>query len=436
MIRTVIALLTIMGTADCWSVCLDPGHGGTDQGATGAYFTEKEANLEVAFMARSYLEQLSDCGEVGMTREEDLYVSLADRVAYANAGGYHRFVSIHHNAFDGSVQGTETYCGTEGWPEDIALRDAVHPLLVEAFQYYDRGVKTAGFYVLQYTVMPAILGEASFLDYSVSWDESWRFLTRWQDHDGREGWAYCSGLCQDQSSPWVPEYTSRVVDNSYLDFTTGGSGGWSAGTDGTPYGPDYARVTVTEEPDLAVWDPYIPVSGTYQVHMWWVPGPDRVAGARVTVMHDQGTAEFLVDQTSGGEEWYLLGEFPFHQGGFGSVRISTEGCVPGRVLSADAVRFKISSTGIGETTHSAGSPFLLVHPNPASSSVTIFVTGMENVAEVFIYDTAGRLIDRLTSPGRQEGFTWHAIDAGPGVYFAVVREGSVLVSTRIVILRG
>lgn len=436
MIRTVIALLSCTGTAVCWSVCLDPGHGGADQGATGAYFTEKEANLEVAFLARSYLEQASDCEEVAMTRLEDLEVSLADRVAYANAGGYHRFVSIHHNAFDGSVQGTETYCGTDGAPEDIALRDAVHPLLVEAFQYCDRGVKTAGFYVLQYTGMPAILGEASFLDYMVSWDESWRFLTRWQDHDGREGWAYCSGLCQDQSSPWTPDYTSRVVDNSYPDFSTGGSGCWSTATDGSPYGPDYARVTVTEEADFAIWDPYIPVSGTYQVYLWWVPGPDRVAEAGVSVMHDQGTAEFLVDQTSGGEEWYLLGEFPFHEGGFGSVRISTEGCVPGRLLVADAVRFRISSTGIGETAPSADSPSLLVHPNPASSSVTILVTGMEDITDVSIYDTAGRLVDRLTSPAGQGEFTWHGGDAGPGVYFAVAREGSVLVSSRIVILRG
>lgn len=436
MIRTAIPLLTIMGTAVCWSVCLDPGHGGSDPGAAGAYFTEKEANLEVAFMARSYLEQVSDCGEVGMTRLEDLDVSLADRVAYANAGGYHRFVSIHHNAFDGSVQGTETYCGTDGSPEDIALRDVVHPLLVDAFQYSDRGVKTAGFYVLQYTSMPAILGEASFLDYVISWDESWRFLTRWHDHDGREGWAYCSGLCQDQSSPWVPEYTSRVVDNSYRDFATWGSGGWSTGTDGAPYGPDYARVTVTEEEDIAEWDPYIPVSGWYQVCLWWVPGPDRVAGARVSVLHDQGTAEYLLDQTSGGEEWHILGEFPFHRGGFGSVRISTGGCVPGRVLVADAVRFRISSTGIGETAPSAGSPSLLVHPNPASSSVTILVTGMENAAEVSIYDTSGRLVHRLTSTEGQGEFTWHGGDAGPGVYFAVARSGSVLVSSRIVILRG
>lgn len=436
MIRTAMALLTCMGTAVCWSVCLDPGHGGSDQGATGAYFTEKEANLEVAFLARSYLEQAADCEEVAMTRLEDLDVSLADRVAYANAGGYHRFVSIHHNAFDGSVQGTETYCGTEGSPEDFALRNLVHPLLVEAFQYYDRGVKTAGFYVLQYTSMPAILGEASFLDYVVSWDESWRFLTRWQDHDGREGWAYCSGLCQDQSSPWIPEYTSRVVDNSYLDFTTGGSGGWSAGTDGKPYGPDYVRITVTDEANLAEWDPYIPASGTYQVHLWWVPGSDRVTGARVTVVHDQGTAEFLVDQTAGGEEWFLLGEFPFHEGGFGSVRISTEGCVPGRVLVADAVRFRTSPTGIEETAPHAGRPSLLVHPNPASSSVTILLNGIENITVVSIYDTAGRLVDRLTSPAGQGEFTWHSGDAGPGVYFAVARFGSALLSSRIVILRS
>jgi hypothetical protein len=43
--------------------------------------------------------------------------------------------------------------------------------------------------------MPSILGEASFIDYHNSYDESERFLTNWNDHVGREAYAYCKGFC-------------------------------------------------------------------------------------------------------------------------------------------------------------------------------------------------------------------------------------------------
>ena len=31
-----------------YTVCLDPGHGGSDSGAVGTYYLEKDANLDVA----------------------------------------------------------------------------------------------------------------------------------------------------------------------------------------------------------------------------------------------------------------------------------------------------------------------------------------------------------------------------------------------------
>ncbi|MBN2587795.1 MAG: N-acetylmuramoyl-L-alanine amidase [Candidatus Fermentibacteraceae bacterium] len=434
MIRFSALLLLLTGSPVAWTVCLDPGHGGSDTGATGIYCTEKEANLDVAFMARSYLEQLDDCSEVAMTRLADQEVSLADRVAYANAGGYDRFISIHHNAFNGSVQGTETYCDSQGSPEDFALRDVTHPFLVNAFDYYDRGVKTAGFYVLKYTAMPAILGEASFLDYVTAWNESWRFNTRWMDHDGREGWAYCAGLCRDQSSPFTPDWQSRVVDNSYPDFSTHGPGPWSSGSFGSPFGPDYSWLTVAAETDSAQWKPYMPLSGWYQVSLWWVGGSNRVTSARVTVRHDQGEEVFTVDQTQGGEEWYSLGVFPFHEGSFGCVIMSTSGCQPGRVMVADAVRFMVSPTGIGEAPGSRTGPSLLVSPNPAVSSVIISPLGMPGTTGISIYDASGRLVATLSDQPNQEGFVWVPDRTGPGVYFAVARSGETRISSKFVVL--
>ncbi len=417
-----------------WSVCLDPGHGGSDNGAIGIYCTEKEANLNVAYLVRSYLEQIPDCETVAMTRLSDEYVSLANRVAYANAGGYDRFISIHHNAFNGTAQGTETYCYADGFPESFVLRDVTHPYLVDAFDYYDRGVKTAGFYVIKYTNMPSILGEASFLDYTAQWDESWRFFTRWQDHDGAEGWAYCAGLSENMLSPVTPPYLSRVVDNSCPLFSTEGPGRWNTGSSGICFGPDYAWLTVSENTDTARWNPYIPVSGFYDVSLRWVAGSNRSANAQFTVHHHDGESKFTVDQTSGGEEWYSLGTFVFHEGSFGWVGLSSEGSAPGEIIVADAVKFEIAPAGI-EGYGSLSERGMSVSPNPGRSSFHIELRGDCQVPEISIFDLSGRLVTNIQSPQQPNVFLWNPEHCCPGVYFAAasgVESGTF--SKRIVFL--
>ena len=436
MMRILIPLPLIVQILFGWSVCLDPGHGGSDAGAVGIFYTEKEANLDVGYLARSYLEQLPECETVSMTRLTDQYVSLVDRVEYANAGGYDRFISIHHNAFNGSIQGTETYCDTDGSPESFAFRDITHPYIVEAFGYSDRGLKTAGFYVIKYTEMPSILGEASFLDYITQWDESWRFAARWQDHSGIEGWAYCAGVCENLLSPVTPQYLSRVTDNSYPSFSTEGPEQWNLGYYGIPFGPDYAWINVSDAVHTARWNPYIPLSGSYDVSLWWVAGSNRAPNVKVTVHHHNGENEFTVDQSTGGEEWYSLGSFDFHDGTFGWVEISSEGCTPELVIVADAVRFLNVQVGVEGDIPAAAEQAMCVSPNPASTSVRIELIGVSGVSAIGIYDISGRLVQRVASANQQPGlFLWAAGDCNPGVYFAVaLSDESVTLSRRIVIL--
>jgi len=213
-----ILFLLIPNLVFSWTVCLDPGHGGSDPGATGLYYYEKDANLHVANWAKSYLEQVPEITNVGMTRSSDIDVSLEDRVNYANTNSFDRFISIHQNAFDGSVQGTETYCYTYGSANSFALRDSTHPELVKAYFYNDRGVKTADYYVLHYTNMPAILGEGSFIDYNGSYNESWRFAYDWYAHRARQGYAYTKGLCKhlNLSAPSFVLYTN-YPESVYAD---------------------------------------------------------------------------------------------------------------------------------------------------------------------------------------------------------------------------
>jgi hypothetical protein len=72
-------------------------------------FNEKEANLDIALRVADLLRQEPDL-EVLMTREKDRFISLQDRVEFANRHKADLFVSIHCNANRRkNARGTETY---------------------------------------------------------------------------------------------------------------------------------------------------------------------------------------------------------------------------------------------------------------------------------------------------------------------------------------
>lgn len=89
-------------------VVLDPGHGGSDNGAYGNGVVEKTANLKIAQYCKAQLEKYSGV-RVYMTRESDVYVGLEERVTYAASVGADLFVSLHNNAAGSAATGSEVY---------------------------------------------------------------------------------------------------------------------------------------------------------------------------------------------------------------------------------------------------------------------------------------------------------------------------------------
>ncbi len=82
-----------------WVVVLDPGHGGEDPGAIGPAGTyEKDVVLAIARQTKALLEQ-DNRVIVFMTRDEDVFIPLADRVKRARSVNADVFVSIHADAF-------------------------------------------------------------------------------------------------------------------------------------------------------------------------------------------------------------------------------------------------------------------------------------------------------------------------------------------------
>lgn len=156
-------------------IYLDPGHGGSDSGANSAGVYEKNLNLSVSKKVRDLLEAKGYT--VMMSRMDDSTVSLSTRAQGANKAGSDIFVSIHHNAFNKTSHGIETYYYNEGGKTDNpkannknriqnskAMAEKIQNELIKKTGAYDRGVKRANFHVVRETQMPSVLIEAGFID--------------------------------------------------------------------------------------------------------------------------------------------------------------------------------------------------------------------------------------------------------------------------------
>lgn len=199
-------------------VILDPGHGGKSSGAQtsrrirGRHREEKDIVLQISELLRSLLERTPNI-DVRMTRTKDRYVSLQDRIAFAERSDGDLFLSVHLNATSSrrkDARGFEIYYLSDGTratnrelealenDHGIALNGKISggeslktiladlantKLLERRRESYDlcrvtehvfsrqgpfrgrsRGVKSANFQVLMNFEMPAVLAECGFLD--------------------------------------------------------------------------------------------------------------------------------------------------------------------------------------------------------------------------------------------------------------------------------
>ncbi len=141
-------------------LCIDPGHGGGDPGAIGGGVV-KESDINLAVCKKLQPLLLADGHDVLMTRLTDTTISLADIVKTSNDFRADLFLSVHCNAaMSPSAQGIETYFYKTGMKWARAIHDG---MIQEFIGHLDRGLKTAGFYVLVKTKCPAALVELEFI---------------------------------------------------------------------------------------------------------------------------------------------------------------------------------------------------------------------------------------------------------------------------------
>jgi len=95
-------------------VVIDPGHGGIDPGAVVAAVEEKAVVLAFGLGLKEQLEA-SGRYRVMMTRDEDRFVPLGERVRIARTAGADLFISIHADSLTRAqdVRGATVYTGSE-----------------------------------------------------------------------------------------------------------------------------------------------------------------------------------------------------------------------------------------------------------------------------------------------------------------------------------
>lgn len=163
-------------------VILDPGHGAATAGKQSpeGLLKEYEFNRSVANKMKSYLE--AEGIEVLLTVHDDSDPTLADRCASANNSDADIFVSIHANAFGSgkewtSPNGWEIY-HYQGSVLGNKLATAISNANFPGLGINNRGIKTANFYVIKNTYIPAVLIEHGFFtnidEVKLLQSEEWR----------------------------------------------------------------------------------------------------------------------------------------------------------------------------------------------------------------------------------------------------------------------
>lgn len=140
-------------------IVIDAGHGGAEPGAMRAGIYEKDITIAVAQRVKRNLQRAGI--SVVMTREGDESVSLKQRTVITNEVNPDAFVSIHINSSESPLPtGLETYYYT---PQSKELAESIHTKLVNYINSPDRKIRTARFYVIRNTQVPAILAEIGYI---------------------------------------------------------------------------------------------------------------------------------------------------------------------------------------------------------------------------------------------------------------------------------
>jgi N-acetylmuramoyl-L-alanine amidase len=146
------------------TVLIDPGHGGKDNGGTSGrlapFQREKDLTLDTAKRVRDELKRAGL--RTLMTREDDHFIELDDRVAMGNQlGASSILVSIHYNATGSSrPNGVQTFF----WHANShGLATRIQQAVVSSTGETDNGVTRRRLRMTRNPEIPCVLCECAYL---------------------------------------------------------------------------------------------------------------------------------------------------------------------------------------------------------------------------------------------------------------------------------
>lgn len=193
-------------------VFLGVGHGGTDSGAIGNGFKEKDLNLSIALACNDIL--ISHGVTVMMSRTKDENDNITDEIRECNNFKPDLAVDIHNNASGGD--GAECfYCHLGG--KGKILAENILMEIVKVGQN-SRGIKTRvnssgkDYYAfIRETTAPAVIAECAFIDNSIDMQ-----ILNSHDKQVNMGVAIAKGILRTLGIPFVkPTTTYRVQVGSF-----------------------------------------------------------------------------------------------------------------------------------------------------------------------------------------------------------------------------
>ena len=142
------------------TVVIDAGHGGIDRGGgPGQVIPEKPYTLDTALRLQKALNARGV--HTVMTRTDDYFVPLPERVRIGGSQGNAIFVSVHFNSAPREeAHGIETYYYRG---DSFGLATRLHRAQLASLDTIDRNVRRRGFFVLRRSSVPAVLCEGGYL---------------------------------------------------------------------------------------------------------------------------------------------------------------------------------------------------------------------------------------------------------------------------------
>ena len=140
---------------------IDAGHGGTDPGAVGDKYNEKNLTLSTAKELERLLKAAGT--KVIMTREGDTYPTLTERVNISHQKNADVFISLHFNSnANKQANGIDTfYYDTNVNEQELA--NVIQEEIIKATGLKNRGINEGNFQVIRTNTNAAILIELGFI---------------------------------------------------------------------------------------------------------------------------------------------------------------------------------------------------------------------------------------------------------------------------------